>query len=223
MFLAIIHERDFLSKTSPLPPPLPRLLACLRVCWWQCVKSVRGSVSREMETTSIYQNKKQGFFFAGISRKILFLFFPFWKLGQVRHDQEPLKSGLRINFASVNAAPLFETVLFLITVSKWRKRERVAKSNLGSVAVALCFETAWFFFFFFTNLKKASDDFLLLVLGRDTRPHYIRCIKPNDNAEPDEVSRVRVMEQLRYGGVLEAVRVARSGYPVRLPHKVIFF
>ncbi|CAN0428475.1 unnamed protein product, partial [Ectocarpus sp. 8 AP-2014] len=55
---------------------------------------------------------------------------------------------------------------------------------------------------------------------RDTRPHYIRCIKPNDNAEPDEVSRVRVMEQLRYGGVLEAVRVARSGYPVRLPHKV---
>ena len=28
------------------------------------------------------------------------------------------------------------------------------------------------------------------------------------------------MEQLRYGGVLEAVRVARSGYPVRLPHKV---
>ncbi|CAN0237882.1 unnamed protein product, partial [Laminaria digitata] len=53
---------------------------------------------------------------------------------------------------------------------------------------------------------------------RDTRPHYIRCIKPNDNAEPDEVSRVRVMEQLRYGGVLEAVRVARSGYPVRLPH-----
>ncbi|CAN0233498.1 unnamed protein product, partial [Scytosiphon promiscuus] len=59
----------------------------------------------------------------------------------------------------------------------------------------------------------------LMDMIRDTRPHYIRCIKPNDNAEPDEVSRVRVMEQLRYGGVLEAVRVARSGYPVRLPHK----
>lgn len=58
---------------------------------------------------------------------------------------------------------------------------------------------------------------------RDTRPHYIRCIKPNDSAEPDEVSRVRVMEQLRYGGVLEAVRVARSGYPVRLPHKVYMY
>lgn len=60
----------------------------------------------------------------------------------------------------------------------------------------------------------------LYIAFRETRPHYIRCIKPNDSAEPDEVSRVRVMEQLRYGGVLEAVRVARSGYPVRLPHKV---
>ncbi|CAM9387457.1 unnamed protein product, partial [Sphacelaria rigidula] len=59
----------------------------------------------------------------------------------------------------------------------------------------------------------------LMEMIRDTRPHYIRCIKPNDSAEPDEVNRVRVMEQLRYGGVLEAVRVARSGYPVRLPHK----
>lgn len=69
------------------------------------------------------------------------------------------------------------------------------------------------FFFLFFSCSLRYD--------RDTRPHYIRCIKPNDNAEPDEVSRVRVMEQLRYGGVLEAVRVARSGYPVRLPHKVL--
>eukprot|EP00953_Heterococcus_sp_UTEX-ZZ885_P004269 2800-Heterococcus_DN1.PRE.4 len=30
------------------------------------------------------------------------------------------------------------------------------------------------------------------------------------------------MEQLRYGGVLEAVRVARSGFPVRLPHKEFY-
>ncbi|CAM9585491.1 unnamed protein product [Ascophyllum nodosum] len=59
----------------------------------------------------------------------------------------------------------------------------------------------------------------LMVMIGETRPHYIRCIKPNDNAEPDEVSRVRVMEQLRYGGVLEAVRVAHSGYPARLLHK----
>ena len=30
--------------------------------------------------------------------------------------------------------------------------------------------------------------------------------------------RKRVIEQLKYGGVLEAVRVARSGFPVRFDH-----
>lgn len=51
-----------------------------------------------------------------------------------------------------------------------------------------------------------------------TSPHYIRCLKPNDLNEPDNFNRNRITEQLRYGGVLEAVRVARSGFPVRLGH-----
>ncbi|KAH8051513.1 hypothetical protein JL722_10685 [Aureococcus anophagefferens] len=51
-----------------------------------------------------------------------------------------------------------------------------------------------------------------------TKPHYVRCLKPNDDNVPDAFWRVRVAEQLRYGGVLEAVRVARSGFPVRMPH-----
>lgn len=50
-----------------------------------------------------------------------------------------------------------------------------------------------------------------------TRPHYIRCLKPNDANVCDEFIRSRVGDQLRYGGVLEAVKVARSGYQVRLP------
>ena len=50
-----------------------------------------------------------------------------------------------------------------------------------------------------------------------TEPHYIRCLKPNDAAKPKLLTRKRLTEQLRYGGVLEAVRVARMGYPVRLP------
>jgi myosin-5 len=51
-----------------------------------------------------------------------------------------------------------------------------------------------------------------------TKPHYIRCLKPNDQNVPDRFHRIRTVEQLRYGGVLEAVRVARSGFPVRLSH-----
>jgi myosin V len=51
-----------------------------------------------------------------------------------------------------------------------------------------------------------------------TKPHYIRCLKPNDQNVADRFDRIRTTEQLRYGGVLEAVRVARSGFPVRLSH-----
>eukprot|EP01035_Chromulina_nebulosa_P019020 gene19020-24840_t len=55
-----------------------------------------------------------------------------------------------------------------------------------------------------------------------TTPHYIRCLKPNDENVPDNFHRLRTTEQLRYGGVLEAVRVARSGFPVRLIHNEFF-
>lgn len=55
-----------------------------------------------------------------------------------------------------------------------------------------------------------------------TKPHYIRCLKPNDDNVPDDFNRKRTTEQLRYGGVLEAVRVARSGFPVRLVHSDFF-
>jgi myosin-5 len=62
----------------------------------------------------------------------------------------------------------------------------------------------------------------LIESVQKTDPHYIRCIKPNDAAKPLLMTRKRTTEQLRYGGVLEAVRVARAGYPVRLPHAAFF-
>jgi ankyrin repeat protein len=53
-----------------------------------------------------------------------------------------------------------------------------------------------------------------------TVPHYIRCLKPNDELIPDYFEPKNVVEQLRCGGVLEAVRVSRAGYPTRYPHDV---
>jgi len=58
----------------------------------------------------------------------------------------------------------------------------------------------------------------LIANVETTDPHYIRCLKPNDAAKALMLTRKRLTEQLRYGGVLEAVRVARLGYPVRLLH-----
>ena len=53
-----------------------------------------------------------------------------------------------------------------------------------------------------------------------TVPHYIRCLKPNDDLIPDYFEPKNIIEQLRCGGVLEAVRVSRAGYPTRYPHDV---
>ena len=53
-----------------------------------------------------------------------------------------------------------------------------------------------------------------------TVPHYIRCLKPNDELVPNLFQPKNVVDQLRCGGVLEAVRVSRAGYPTRYPHDV---
>jgi len=61
----------------------------------------------------------------------------------------------------------------------------------------------------------------LLLTIRATTPHYVRCLKPNPQQAPKLFARGEIVHQLRCGGVLEAVRVARMGYPVRSPHAEI--
>ena len=48
--------------------------------------------------------------------------------------------------------------------------------------------------------------------------HYVRCVKPNDRASPDEWQPSYVARQLAQSGVLEAARAARRGYPDRSEH-----
>ncbi|KAH8067038.1 hypothetical protein JL720_12548 [Aureococcus anophagefferens] len=65
---------------------------------------------------------------------------------------------------------------------------------------------------------KASLGALLGEI-RATRPHFVRCLKPNDDLAPDVFDAPRLLQQLRYCGVLAAVEVARAGYPVRVLHE----
>ncbi|KAH7462468.1 hypothetical protein PRIC1_014919 [Phytophthora ramorum] len=58
----------------------------------------------------------------------------------------------------------------------------------------------------------------LLETLHQTNPHYVRCLKPNELCKAGIYERERVLNQLRCNGVMEAVRVARAGYPIRLPH-----
>nr|POF22528.1 myosin-9 [Quercus suber] len=47
-----------------------------------------------------------------------------------------------------------------------------------------------------------------------TEPHYIRCVKPNNFLKPAIFENISVLQQLRSGGVLEAVRIKCAGYPI---------
>ncbi|KAH9114351.1 hypothetical protein AeMF1_011554 [Aphanomyces euteiches] len=58
----------------------------------------------------------------------------------------------------------------------------------------------------------------LLDMITQTQPHYIRCLKPNDQNKKQIFDKKRMADQLRYGGVLEAVTISRLGYPVHMAH-----
>lgn len=49
-----------------------------------------------------------------------------------------------------------------------------------------------------------------------SKPHFIRCIKPNRSKRPLDYDTSYVKAQLKYTGVMETTRIRRCGYPTRL-------
>ncbi len=58
----------------------------------------------------------------------------------------------------------------------------------------------------------------LMATLNSTEPHYIRCIKPNNDRAANRFLAPNVLEQLRYSGVFEAVAIRKSGFPFRQTH-----
>ncbi|RDY03112.1 Myosin-1, partial [Mucuna pruriens] len=61
--------------------------------------------------------------------------------------------------------------------------------------------------------------FQLMQRLESTTPHFIRCIKPNNLQSPGSYEQSLVLQQLRCCGVLEVVRISRSGFPTRVSHQ----
>ncbi|XVF32292.1 hypothetical protein REPUB_Repub17cG0069500 [Reevesia pubescens] len=57
----------------------------------------------------------------------------------------------------------------------------------------------------------------LLETLSSTEPHYIRCVKPNNLLKPSIFENKNVLQQLRCGGVMEAIRISCAGFPTRKP------
>ncbi|XP_072983602.1 myosin-1-like isoform X2 [Typha latifolia] len=69
------------------------------------------------------------------------------------------------------------------------------------------------------NLFEKGQLFELMQRLGNTTPHFIRCIKPNNSQLPSTYEQGLVLHQLRCCGVLEVVRISRSGYPTRMSHQ----
>lgn len=54
-----------------------------------------------------------------------------------------------------------------------------------------------------------------MVVGQ---PHFVRCIKPNDDREALKFSTDKVRAQLRSTGILETVSIRQQGYS----HRILF-
>ena len=58
--------------------------------------------------------------------------------------------------------------------------------------------------------------FTLMNQLHSTHPHFVRCILPNHRKKAKQFSAPLVLDQLRCNGVLEGIRIARTGFPNRL-------
>ncbi|PAN14443.1 hypothetical protein PAHAL_2G410200 [Panicum hallii] len=61
--------------------------------------------------------------------------------------------------------------------------------------------------------------FKLMQQLESTTPHFIRCIQPNGKQRPRLFEHDLVLHQLKCCGVLEVVRISRTGYPTRMTHQ----
>jgi myosin heavy chain 9/10/11/14 len=56
----------------------------------------------------------------------------------------------------------------------------------------------------------------LMAQLHSTEPHFVRCILPNHRKKPKQFEANLVLDQLRCNGVLEGIRIARTGFPNRI-------
>ncbi|KAI3370674.1 hypothetical protein L3Q82_007236 [Scortum barcoo] len=63
---------------------------------------------------------------------------------------------------------------------------------------------------------------LLMATLNATTPHYVRCIKPNDNKAAFTLDPLRAVQQLRACGILETIRISAAGFPSRWTYQEFF-
>ncbi|OXB64875.1 hypothetical protein ASZ78_009756 [Callipepla squamata] len=63
--------------------------------------------------------------------------------------------------------------------------------------------------------NKSSLENLMHILN-STKPHYIRCIKPNADCKAMTFRKEEVLSQLQACGIVEAITISAAGFPIRI-------
>jgi myosin heavy subunit len=103
-------------------------------------------------------------------------------------------------FRSKNLDHVSETILELLNSIYITQSDMEVSSRINAKSLAIQFK---------------NQLHILMESIEDTSPYYIRCIKPNDKNVCELFDRIRVNQQIKYSGVLSAIKVSRAGYPIR--------
>ncbi|XP_071692062.1 myosin-2-like isoform X2 [Rutidosis leptorrhynchoides] len=69
------------------------------------------------------------------------------------------------------------------------------------------------------GVKLKDQLFKWIQQLENTKPHFIRCIRPNNEQRPGMYEKDTVLEQIRCSQVMEIVQVSKCRYPVHITHQ----
>lgn len=64
------------------------------------------------------------------------------------------------------------------------------------------------------KLRKQIKELMIELNSSDC--HFIRCIKPNEQKQKNSFVNQLVLQQIRYLGVLDSIKIRKESFPVRI-------
>ncbi|XP_056155482.1 myosin-IIIa [Lampris incognitus] len=133
---------------------------------------------------------------------------PLTKTGNLAHTKGKGVNTIRtptrtINFAKMGVLTLYSSLSFSEGEPGETTYHPRETTNMRTHTVA-----SYFRYSLMDLLSK-------MVAGQ---PHFVRCIKPNNDRQANKFDREKVHVQLRYTGVLETAKIRRQGYS----HRILF-